>query len=281
MGEEMTRRGFVASGAAALADAAFGSYGVATLRRAFQVYGIRDLCQRDLVGTLRAARDLGYEGVETGRFYGRSAAEWKLICADIGLELCALQLYPYNLVGANLAKTIRFCHESGCAHIATAWYKGSAENPGDWQLVVETLNQAAETCAHEGITIAYHNHDQEFRIRFNGRLVWDWLFGEDGDDRSLDQIFPVHRFSSRILQEFDPNWCAVAGADPGAVFSRSANRSPTIHVTMDDPRCNWRKLLDTARSSGTHWLVAKPVSDPEGLEGLRKINEVLNGFAKR
>lgn len=276
MGADMTRRGFVALGTGALAGTALGTAGAKGLRPAFQVYGVRELCTRDLVGTLRAARDMGYEGVETGRFYSRSAAEWKSICADAGLVLCSLQLYPYNLVGANLAKTIRFCHESGCTHIATAWYKGSAENLGDWQLVVEALNQAVETCAREGVTIAYHNHDQEFRIKHGGRPVWDWLFGEGEDDRSLDQIFPVHRFSSRVLQEFDPNWCAVAGGNPMAVFARSAKRNPSIHMTVGHPACEWGKLLDIARSAGTRWVVAKPLDNPNGLVGLRKIKETLD-----
>ena len=39
-----------------------------TPRLAFQVYAVRDLCEKDFVGTLKAVKALGYEGVETGRF---------------------------------------------------------------------------------------------------------------------------------------------------------------------------------------------------------------------
>ena len=72
-------------------------------RMAFQVYAVRDLCERDFVGTLKAAKAIGYEGVETGRFYGRDAKGLKAACDEAGLELVALQLYPHNLTEPQLA----------------------------------------------------------------------------------------------------------------------------------------------------------------------------------
>ena len=171
----MRRREFLAGALACAAAPAFAA-APRRPRLGFQVYGVRDLCERDFPGTLRAAREIGYEGVETGRFYGRSARELKAVCADAGLELFALQLYPWTLAGAELPKTIRFAHESGCNRINVAWYQGSAVNENDWQLLVTTLNYAAEVCAKEGIAVAYHNHDHEFRIRFGGRTAWDLLW---------------------------------------------------------------------------------------------------------
>ena len=59
-------------------------------RLAFQVYSVRSLCEKDFTGTLKAAKSLGYEGVETGRFYGLDAKGLKGACAEAGLELVAL-----------------------------------------------------------------------------------------------------------------------------------------------------------------------------------------------
>ena len=283
----MNRREFILSaGAAALAVGASrpgyaespGGASRSAPRLAFQVYGVRDLCDGDLAGTLKAAKAMGYDGVETGRLYGRSAAEWKAMCADVGLELVALQLYPFNLTEPDLAKTIRFCHKSGCTHVSTAWFKGSAENLGDWQLAVNVINHAAEVCAREGITVAYHNHDQEFAVRFGGRPVWEWLFEGEGRNPELAQVFPLSRFSSRVLQEFDANWCAVAGEDPVAWFRRSAARNPTIHVTVEDPRCDWPELVRIAKGAGTRWLVVKPTRDPKTLDLIRKDHAYLKGL---
>ena len=110
----MTRREFILAGSAALGGGRSGGAsrptgGASRPRRAaaarrdasphlaFQVYGVRDLCAKDFEDTLRAARAIGYEGVETGRFYGLDAKGLKSACDDAGLELVALQLYPHIL----------------------------------------------------------------------------------------------------------------------------------------------------------------------------------------
>ena len=289
----MTRREFIAASAAALGGvrsaqcgtsgslrsgnptlaAAAGSKPVPP-RLAFQVYAVRDLCAKDFAGTLKAARALGCEGVETGRFYGRDAKGMKAVCGDAGLELVALQLYPHALTEPQLAETIRFCHESGCNRINTAWFKGSAENENDWQLVVNVINHAAEVCAREGIAVAYHNHDQEFRISFGGKPALEWLF---------------ERFSPLVKQEFDPGWCVLAGCDPLAWIAAHPRRNPTVHVmpaiaekegaNIPPGRCgvgsaadkaDWRKIIPALAVDGTQWLVAKPTCHPGSLEDLAK-----------
>lgn len=266
----MTRREFaVGAGAAAVAGAnlwaadSSASVGGRVLRRGFQVYAVRDLCERDFPGTLKAAKALGYEGVETGRFYGRDAKGLKAVCEDAGLELFALQLYPDTLVGDELKKTIRFCHECGCECVNTAWFKGSSENERDWQLVVNVLNAAAPVLRREGIRLGYHNHDQEFRIRFGGKTVCEWLF---------------ERFSPLVKQEFDPGWCSAAGEDPVKWLKEHPGRNPTVHV-MPGYGTDWPAVFAELRRQETEWLVAKPTSHPDSLDGLRAVRQ-LSGWPK-
>lgn len=64
----MTRREFIVGSVAASGLRGFGGATRRGPRPAFQVYGVRDLCAKDLLGTLKAAKAMGYEGVETGRF---------------------------------------------------------------------------------------------------------------------------------------------------------------------------------------------------------------------
>ena len=143
-----TRRAFIAgvsaAGLAASGPELFAASARRRARLAFQVYGVRDRCAHDYLGTLKAARALGYEGVETGRFYGRDGKGLRSLCAEAGLTLVALQLYPSSLVEPELAKTIRLCHDAGTDRINVAWFKGSAENENDWQLLVNVLNRAAD-----------------------------------------------------------------------------------------------------------------------------------------
>jgi len=154
------------------------------------------------------------------------ASELKTICDDAGLELLAVQLYPHNIVEPQLAKTIRFCKECGCRRINVAWYKGSEENPNDWQLLINVINHAAEVCAREGIAVAYHNHDHEFRMRFDGKCVWEWLWESSPENELLSQITAVPRFSPIVMQELDCGNCVLGGDDPVCWLDRYPRRNP-------------------------------------------------------
>lgn len=277
----MTRREFIVGSVAASGLLGFGGTTRRGPRLAFQVYGVRDLCAQDLPGTLKAAKAMGYEGVETGRFYGRRAADWKAMCADVGLELVALQLYPHALTEPQLRETIRFCHEAGCSRINTAWFKGSAENANDWQLAVNVLNHAADVCAQEGIVVGYHNHDQEFRVRLDGTSALDWLYA---------------RLDARVMQEFDPGWCVLAGGDPLAWLAAHPGRNPTLHVmpAIADSaglkpgeagvgsardRADWRRILPEAARDGTAWFVVKPTAFPDSSADLYASRTYLKRFS--
>lgn len=279
---------------ASIAFALIAMTACATPRLAFQVYAVRDLCEKDFVGTLKAAKAIGYEGVETGRFYGRDAKGLKAACDEAGLELVALQLYPYNLTEPQLAETIRFCKDCGCNRVNVAWYKGSAENPADWQILVNVLNHAAEVCAKEGIYVAYHNHDHEFRIKFGGKCVWDWLWARDADN-SLSQIAPAPRFSDKVLQELDCGNCVLGGGDPVKCISAYPHRNPTVHVmpAIADAKglkpgeagvgssrdaADWRRIVPALAADGVQWLVVKPTAHPGSIEDLKASYSYLKGL---
>lgn len=274
--------------------ALFATTAFAAPRMAFQVYAVRDLCEKDFVGTLKAAKAIGYEGVETGRFYGRDAKGLKAACDEAGLELVALQLYPYNLTEPQLAETIRFCKDCGCNRVNVAWYKGSAENPADWQILVNVLNHAAEVCAKEGIYVAYHNHDHEFRIKFGGKCVWDWLWAKNAGN-SLGQIAPAPRFSGLVLQELDCGNCVLGGGDPVKCISAYPHRNPTVHVmpAIADAKglkpgeagvgssrdaADWRRIVPALAADGVQWLVVKPTAHPGSIEDLKASYSYLKGL---
>lgn len=299
----MNRRKFIAGmGAASLmpAFADLGRVGSVSgvsrpgLRLGFQVFAVRDLCEKDFPGTLKAVKAMGYEGVETGRFYGRSANELKTICDGAGLELLALQLYPHNIVEPQLAETIRFCKECGCRRINVAWYKGSEENQNDWQLLINVINHAAEVCAREGIAVAYHNHDHEFRMKFDDKSVWEWLWEPSPKNESLRQVTAVPRFSPLVMQELDCGNCVLGGGDPVYWLDRYPRRNPTVHVMpaleetgtrpgecgvgAKSDRADWPRIIDALRRNCTEWLVVKPTAFPDSLADLQASAVHLRGL---
>ena len=157
-----------------------------------------------------------------------------------------------------------------------AWYKGSAENANDWQLLVNVLNHAAAVCAKEGIEVAYHNHDQEFKISLHGRTAMEWLY--DGDGLGiLRQVNETSRFSPLVKQELDIGWCVLAGGDPLAWLAAHPRRNPTVHVmpaggrSVGDAndRADWKRIIPALVADGVEWLVVKPVARPDSLADLK------------
>lgn len=260
-------------------------WALAVPRLAFQTYAVRDLCEKDFAGALKAAKAMGYEGVETGRFFGLDAKGLKAACDEAGLELVALQLYPHNLTEPQLAKTIRFCKECGCKRINVAWYKGSAENPNDWQLLVNVLNHAAEVCAKECISVAYHNHDHEFSMSIGDKCIWDWLFSRSESDGVMRQVSATPRFSNLVFQELDCGNCVLGGGDPIACLAAHPHRNPTVHImpAIADAKglepgdagvgsvrdtADWKRIAPALVADGTQWLVVKPTTHPGSLADL-------------
>ena len=291
MRKEDKRRAFTALFAAAMSLSTF-----AAPRLAFQVYAVRELCEKDFPGTLKAAKSMGFDGVETGRFFGLDARGLKAACDEAGLELVALQLYPHNLTEPQLAETIKFCRDCGCNRINVAWYKGSAANPNDWQLLVNVLNHAAEVCSKERIFVAYHNHDHEFSMKTGGRSVWDWLWTKGSDD-DLRQVTPTPRFSDKVLQELDCGNCVLGGGDPIACLAAHPHRNPTVHImpAIDDAKglkagetgvgssrdkANWERIVPALAADGVEWLVVKPTAHPGSLDDLKSSIKYLKGILK-
>ena len=277
-----------------LSFASFSS--MASPRLAFQVFAVRELCEKDFAGTLKAAKSLGYEGVETGRFYGLDAKGLKAACDEAGLTLVALQLYPHNLTEPQLAETIRFCKECGCNRVNVAWYKGSAANPNDWQLLVNVLNHAAEVCAKEGIFVAYHNHDHEFSMKTGGMRIWDWLWAKN-DGAALRQVTATPRFSDLVLQELDCGNCVLGGGDPVACIAAHPHRNPTVHIMpaiadakglkpgdagvgSSRDKADWKRIVTALAADGVEWLVVKPTTHPDSLADLEASIEYLKGIMK-
>ena len=117
---QFSRRDFIKAGAASLAltapvlsQAAASAGKKAKIRTGVQLYSVRKLCEKDLIGTLRAIKEMGYAGVEFAGYYGKSAKELKQILSDLGLVACGTHTGLDSIKPNNIAKTIEFNQEIG------------------------------------------------------------------------------------------------------------------------------------------------------------------------
>src|SRR5512140_106890 len=93
--KKFSRRGFLQTALAGGAALAGSTQLLAAARAAakrgkipigVQLYSLRDLCDKDLPGTLAGLSKIGYQGVEFAGYHKRSAQELRKLLDDNGLN---------------------------------------------------------------------------------------------------------------------------------------------------------------------------------------------------
>jgi sugar phosphate isomerase/epimerase len=182
---------------------------------ALQVYSVREDAEKDLFGTLRRVKALGYDGVEFAGLYGNDPREIKKQAADIGLNPISAHI-PFAAMAEAPEKVLGDYALIGCKYAAIPHigreYLPGGERYGELKSGIERLGAVAGGL---GMTLLYHNHDFEFE-RLDGRYLLDILYGD---------VPPA------LLQtEIDTCWVKVAGLDPAAYVEKFSGRAPVVHL---------------------------------------------------
>jgi len=125
-----------------------------------QLYSVRELCKKDLPGTLKAIKEMGYAGVEFAGYYGKNAAEIKQLLDDNGLVMCGTHTGVDTIRPQNLAKTIEFNLVTGNRYLMVPGM--NAKDAQGWIDFAKLFSDAAVTAKAAGMYVGYHNHQHEF-----------------------------------------------------------------------------------------------------------------------
>jgi len=273
---QFSRRNFVKAGAAGLALAAMPSMAQSAAKRKIQVgvqlYSVRKLCEKDLVGTLKAIKEMGYAGVEFAGYYGKGSAELKQILGDLGLVACGTHTGLDTIKPENIAKTIAFNQEIGNKYLMVPGM--GAKTKEDWLDAAKVFSAAAVTAKAAGMYVGYHNHQHEFKDKFDdGKCKWETLF----DNASPD-----------VCTQLDVGHVVSAGEDPVKWLKKYPNRSRTLHAKEIYPGpgilgkvpegklgVKWDEVFAVAEADVTEWYIVESEADAASLENIRGCFEFL------
>lgn len=180
-----------------------------------QIYSVRDDAERDLTGTLKKVKEIGYDFVELAGLYGKSFAEVKNALEEAGIPaisahvpLVELEADPENVV-TNYAGL-------GCRYIAVPYLPEELRpNTPGFEKVMQMIPRIGKICRERGMTLLYHNHDFEF-VKINGQYALDYIY---------ETVPP------ELLQtEIDCCWVKSAGEDPAKYIRKYAHRCPVVHL---------------------------------------------------
>ncbi len=168
----------------------------------------------DFWGTMRRVAEIGYRGIEGGAelLVGDTAENIQRF-HDLGLSVLTVSA-SRELLRDDLPQLIADAHALHSPR-ATVWW---APCPTREEVLqdADLYNRAGTALKSEGITLCYHNHEQEFRNVFDSITALDLL--------------AAHTDPAALAFEIDIAWAAFGGADPAAVLRRFAGRIPAVHV---------------------------------------------------
>lgn len=182
---------------------------------AIQMYSVRKDAAKNLYGTLKKIKELGYDGVEFAGLYNHTPEEVREMCADLGLVPISAHV-PYLDMIADPEKVLGEYAAIGCKFVAVP-YLTAEYRPGTDQFpqVVENVKKLGAVAKKLGMTLVYHNHDFEF-MKLNGKYALDILYEEVSPDL--------------LETELDMCWVNVGGEDPAKYLAKYAGRAHILHL---------------------------------------------------
>jgi sugar phosphate isomerase/epimerase len=220
-----------------------------------QLYSVRDLSEKDFLGTIRQIAGIGYKNVELAGYYGVSAKELRTALSDAGLHApsahVGLTMNKPDQWKDNLKTQVEYALELGLKRFVVPSYPlPDPATEDDIARMADVLEQASDIVTQAGMTFGYHNHASEFKP-VGGKLVIDHL---------LERI-PANR----LFAEFDLGWVKVAGQDPTAYINKYAGRLPLVHAKdfkadgvdteIGSGSVDWDSALAACEKAGVEYVI--------------------------
>lgn len=239
-----------------------------------QLHSLRREAAADPERTLRQVPALGFDGVETVDDYGWSPDRWRALLDETGLRVAAAHV-SLEALEDDLAGRLAFCRALGTRQLVVTAVPRAPQSAERYHDGARRLNTAGQHLTNEGCSLAYHNHEFEFRWTEapGGRNGLEILLGET--DPAL------------VGFEFDTHWLEHAGQDAVKFIRRHADRTRLIHakdlrradrrdVPAGQGDVDFRTLLPLCATHG--WPVVLEYEGEDAVEGVRQGAAYLRGL---
>lgn len=277
--DHLSRRAFLRTGLGLMGVAALSripnGWAAAERRKlpvGVQLYSVRELCAKDLPGTLAAVAKIGYQGVEWAGYYNRSARELRRMLDDVGLVTCGTHTPYESILPQNLEATVEFNQTLGNKFLIVPWMQGKSRQ--EWLDRARLFNEVAEKVRAHGMYVGYHAHAHDFE-KFDGETAWDLFFGNTRPE---------------VVMQLDTSNCMAGGADPVAVLRRYPGRAISIHIkphgggpeaVFGEDKVNWQAVFEWCETQGgTQWYVVEHESSKDPLDAIRRCYAALQKMGK-
>ena len=216
-------------------------------RIAVQLYSVRHEMAKDMPGTLKAVRDIGYEGVEFFGGYIRPDILLKALKKNklkvVGWHTPVANIMP-PLIEAAIVYNKAIGNNSLVVPALPSEYTSTRAG---WLKAAEILQTASKRLAEEGMYTGYHNHHTEF-TNVEGQMPWDIIAAATDKTISL---------------QMDTGNCMRGKGDPLALMRKYSGRGRTIHLK---PYSKAKEFATMIGSDDTDWQAVKKIGESDNTE---------------
>jgi sugar phosphate isomerase/epimerase len=239
--------------ATSLGPAVLGMRDARRINVGLELYSLRDDMKRDVPGTLKRVRQMGFDHVEAPGLYGLSAASFRRALDDAGLKATAF-VAPYDQLKNDLAGVQANLKTLGARWALLPWINhGDKFERADAERAAKDMNAWSKALNAAGYRFAYHVHGYEFQPSPEGTLLD--LMAQTTD-------------AETVKFQLDTFWIVWPGQDCVALMRRYPMRFRILHlkdlrkgvkgdltgqapvddsVVLGDGVVPWKQVLDVAR----------------------------------
>lgn len=250
---------------------------MASLPFALQLYTIRDHMEKDIPGSLKRVKEIGYDHVELAGLGPYTAEEYSYFLADAGLTAISAHI-GFKELTQDTTKAAEIAESLGLSFVIVPWLGGDlCPDAEAWKANIAAMNDAGSKLREVGISLCYHNHAHEFE-RIDDTYIFDLIF-ELTDPENL-------------AAEIDSYWVKFGGVDPVATIKKYAGRCPLLHVKDMEPEephsftemgrgmMDWKSIFAAARQADVRWyIVEQDICKRDSFESARISAEFMRGIA--
>ena len=155
---------------------------------ALQLYSVRDFCEKDLEGTIKKVKEMGYDGVEFAGTFGRDAKALGDFCKEVGIVPISAHVAYYELI-SDISATVKYYADLGVKYIALP-YMSKEELVGaeSYAELLKNVKAISAECKKYGIYLLYHNHDFEFVKMPDGTYGLDYMYANTAPENLQTEL---------------------------------------------------------------------------------------------
>lgn len=187
------------------------------MKAAIQLYSVRDMMEKDPIGTIEQVAGAGYKYIEVanhntvqdkGIGFGVSADKMKNMLDRLGVRVISAHLDPFEDLDALSDYQLTIGNKN------VVYSRDFYHNKDEVLKRAQWLNRTGEECAKRGLKLYYHNHFHEF-LKFGDETIFD--------------ILVQNTEPELVGLEIDTFWVLRGGVDPAKLIKSLGKRVSLLH----------------------------------------------------